>query len=162
MLTVFLAFGISLAASLFAILFLGTFRVLWNWFLQDVWVKLTYRHVIDIGGRWDTEYEDVHGNRIREQMHLSQFGWRIRGEVSYHVEVQGGNASDKAFSIEGIFRNDLLCAYYWNKDRRQRGSGTFTLALIEQGNVFKGCYAWYDVVSSKVDCGDYRWTRAQI
>jgi hypothetical protein len=162
MLTAFLAFGISLAASLLAVLFLGTFRVLWNWWLQDVWVKLTYRHVTDIAGRWDAEYQDIHGNQIREEMHLYQFGWRIRGEVSYHVRLPAGKASDKTFCVEGIFRNDLLSAYYWNKDRRQRGSGTFTLTLIEQGNVFDGCYAWYDVVSSKVDCGQYRWNRAQI
>jgi hypothetical protein len=160
MLTAFQALGVSFVASLLVLLFLTICRVLWSSFLEDVWLKLTYRHMIDIGGRWDAEYKNVHGNDIREEMHIKQFGWHIRGEIAYHIQQADKGGADKTFCFDGIFRNDLICAYYWNKDRRQRGSGTFTLALIEQGNVFDGRYAWYDVVTSSVDAGPYRWTRA--
>jgi hypothetical protein len=161
MVTVFQAIGISFVSSLLVLFALGTCRILWNWFLQDIWLKFTYRHAIDIDDTWNAEYEDAHHNKIREELQLKQFGWHIRGDITYHIVKANGDASDKKFSVEGIFRNDLLCAHYWNKDRRQRGSGTFTLALIEQGNVFEGKYAWYDVVTSKVDAGPYRWTRAK-
>jgi hypothetical protein len=68
--------------------------------------------VIDIDGVWNAEYRDTHDNEIREELHLKQFGWRIKGDVAYHIRRANGDSADKTSCIEGIFRNDLLCAYY--------------------------------------------------
>ncbi|MFH0964848.1 MAG: hypothetical protein V2A58_12680 [Planctomycetota bacterium] len=75
------------------------------------------------------------------------------------VFKDSGLEKRKVFKMIGILRNDLFSAYYWNVDRRQKGSGSFTLAVSREGDVMRGKYAWFDVEADKVDEGPYAWRR---
>jgi hypothetical protein len=159
--SVFEALGISVCAGITVLLLVWATKILWLWVFEKLYLKLSCRHLTDIGGKWLAEYQDVGGNTCYEEVELCQYGYRIEGTQSYRIVYKDGRPEKrKLFKLRGILRNDLFAAYYWNTDRRQKGSGTFTLAVAREGNVMRGKYAWFDVEADLVDSGDHEWKRA--
>ncbi len=156
----FQVLGISVSASFLALLLLGVWKILWSALLENYYLKLTCRHLTDISGKWIAEYTDMHGHSCYDETELKQFGHKIEGTTSYRIKYkQRDKEVHKVFKIRGLLRNDLFTAYYWNANRKQKGSGSFVLSISREGNSMEGKYAWFDVEAGALDTGDYEWKR---
>jgi hypothetical protein len=154
------ALGISVLASFLVLLMVWASRIMWLYLLENVYLKLTCRYLTDICGTWRAEFTDLHGHKCCEETEIKQYGYRIRATTTYTITYKDGRGeAHKQFKCEGLLRNDIFSAHYWNVDRKQKGSGSFSLIVSQDGNVMKGKYAWYDVESGTVDAGDYEWKR---
>lgn len=154
------AFGISVGAAFAALFLLGIFKVLWHHYLENVYIKLANRHTSDISGQWKAEYLDSSGHKCYETTEIKQYGWKIFGVTNYRIEYKNSDTKKyKTFKIEGIFRNDMLSCYFWNKDRTQRGIGSFTLSYQKEGNVLSGKFSWYDVAKGEIEAGGHEWRK---
>ena len=122
--SVFEALGISVGAGFIVLILIGTSRILWWWSLENIYLKITCRHMTDISGNWIGEYTDPRGHKCTEDLELKQYGPKLKGTSVYRiVYVDDRPDNHKRFNLHGLLRNDLFTAYYWNIDRRQKGSG---------------------------------------
>jgi len=145
----FTALGISVAAGFLVLSFNWISKVIWQWQLENVYLRLASRSVTDISGDWVSEVSDPdEGWTIRDETTLRQYGHRIEG-VSKTTTTNGNDVIVKRFVIVGVLRNDLLSAYYYNSDRKQKGSGAFTYSLNGKGQLV-GKGAFYDVEADEV------------
>jgi len=154
--------GVSVLASLLALGILWIGRIVWCWVGENFYLKLTCRHATDISGKWRAEYEDSSGHRCSEKTDIKQSGYKIEGVTEYSIRYKDGRpAKQKKFEMQGLLRNDLFTAYYWNADRSQKGSGAFTLRVSKEGSAMVGKYAWFDVEAEDIEAGDCRWERVE-
>jgi hypothetical protein len=154
------ALGISVVASVLVLAMVWTSRVTWAYLLENVYLKLTCRYLTDIRGTWRAEYTDMHGHTCCDETEIRQYGYRIRATTKYTITYKDGRPeAHKEFESEGVLRNDIFSAYYWNVDRKQKGSGSFSLVISQDGNTMRGKYSWYDVEAGTIDAGDYEWKR---
>jgi len=159
---VFEALGISVTAGILVLLLLGASRILWRYALENIYLQVTCRHITDISGKWNVEYTDIHGHSCYDETKLVQHGYKIKGYTNYRIAYNDDRPEKhKTFKLHGLLRNDIFTAYYWNTDRRKKGSGTFSLVVSEEGNIMRGKYAWFDVESDTIDTGDHEWHRVE-
>lgn len=154
-----MAIGLSVTASVLTLVLLAITKILWNYWLANVWLRYTCRHLTDLQDIWESKYTDNNGIQIDEQLDLKQYGWKIKGTFQYCATNLDNTREQKKFSVQGILRNDHLTAFYWNTDRKQKGCGSFTLSLVEDGAKLKGNFAWYDTSESLIKTGDYEMKR---
>jgi hypothetical protein len=153
--------GLSVVSSILAVAFVFFVRVMWQKWLEDYWLRVVNRNVPDLRGQWEASYTDNSGNDCSEGITVEQFGWRIRGKIQYRmVPVKTDTETRKVLHFEGFIRNDLFVANYWNCDRRQKGAGSFTLALRSSGDKLIGQASWFDVEADEIVCGEYSWKRS--
>lgn len=156
----FQALGISVVAGLLALSFVWLSHILWRWVFENVYLKITCRHLTDISGRWKSEYTDKFGHSCYDETELKQYGHKIEGVTRYRIDyTDGKTVIHKEFKLRGLLRNDIFSAYFWNVDRKQKGTGAFSLAMSQQGDVMKGKFAWFDVEANEMDAGDWEWYR---
>ncbi len=138
----FSALGISCLASVIVLIGVGVSKVLWNWFFLNVWLKVSYRHAIDVSGEWRSERLLTTQESEITVFTIEQYGWRLKGkmDVSY---VGGIETEGKKFEIDGIIQSDILTFYYWNTNRRQRGVGSFTLEICNNCKELSGVSAYF-------------------
>jgi len=138
----FSALGISCLASIIVLIGVGVSRVLWNWFFLNIWLKISYRHAIDISGEWQSERMTSENVTETGIFIIKQYGWRLKGEMN--VSYVGLERTDnKEFKIDGIIQSDTITFYYWNTNRRQRGVGSFTLELRNNCKELEGISAYF-------------------
>lgn len=153
----FEALGISVTAGILVILFTWTSKILWIFAVENLWLKLTCRHLPDISGPWNAEDISTKTHKCTEILNLKQYGHKIVGESIFTIEDIATHAKEeRRFAISGILRNDLLSCYYHNKNRRQKGSGTFTVALVNSGSQMLGHGTFYDTDNSKIIPVEYK------
>jgi len=158
--SIFATFGISILSGFILLVLLLIMKILWSWVLENWYLKIACRHVADISGRWDAEYQDINGHNCYDQTELKQYGHKITGTQKYRIVYKGsGGEKHKVFLLRGIVRNDIFTAYYWNADRKQKGCGSFALGISREGDIMRGKYAWFDVEADKFDTGDLEWKR---
>jgi hypothetical protein len=154
---IFQALGVSVAAGFFVVIFLKICHVLWLWCFENVYLRITCRHLPDLSGKWTSEYRDQKGNDCYDDIEITQYGHKIVGTMNYRITYheQGKPEKHKAFRIVGLLRNDMLTAYFWNDDRKQKGSGAFTVSLSREGNDMDGKCTWFDVEANEIVTDDY-------
>lgn len=156
----FEALGISVTASIIVLASHFAIKILWRDLFEKYYIKITCRHMTDISGTWYSLSHDPHGNKCYQEISVKQYGYLIEGTESYRIDYGNSHGSrQKVFKFSGILRNDLLSVFYWNADRREKGSGSFTLQVSHEGNVMKGKFSWFDVESNEIESGDHLWTR---
>lgn len=145
----FTAFEISCLASVFVLLGIGFGKILWNWFIADFWLKFTYRHAIDISGEWFSERAVLDGGKETTVFNIKQYGWRLKGNMFTNA-VNGDSAENKQFELDGLIQSDIVTFCYWNTNRRQRGTGSFTLEICNNCKVLRGISAYFAPYTSEV------------
>jgi len=158
--SVYEALGISVFASVLVLVLVWSSRVLWAYFLENVYLRLTCRYLTDISGVWRAEYTDPNGHKCSDETTIRQHGYRIEAVTMYSIQYKDDRPNEhKEFKCVGLLRNDIFSAYYWNVDRKQKGSGSFSLAISHDGNTMRGKFSWYDIDIGEIDAGDYEWKR---
>lgn len=148
----------SILATFITLVIIAVWRACWTHWLINHWLKLACRHISDISGNWVAEYSGD-GWRRREEISLTQFGWKIKGTINYCYQTDGEPPHSNNFKFEGIFRNEILSAFYWVDDRKRRGCGSFTLQLNRDGTSMEGYAAIYDSDESKISSEKYHWKK---
>ena len=144
------ALGISVTAGVLVIVFMWISKILWVYLVENLWLKLTCRHLANISGLWVAKYKATKTHQYTEVLNLKQYGHKIVGDSTFTIEdLEGHGKEERKFAIRGILRNDLLSCYYHNKNRRQKGSGTFTVALLGCGAQMLGHGTFYDTDKSE-------------
>jgi hypothetical protein len=164
MVSTFQALGISLIASTLFVLINWAAKGAWIWFGENLWLKLTSRHIPDIAGTWDAEFNDPAKNSsYRERIIIEQFGWKIKGHFTYLDTNPNSPTKDlaKEFIFTGIIRGNVLCAYYWGRDRNIIGSGSLTLRLRNEKTLKGGC-VYYDPDTNAIVQDSYPWHRVTL
>lgn len=153
--------GISVGSSFIVLFIIGVLKWQWQWWIINVVLKITCRHIIDISGEWESKTQvtdDPTGDIWQETIKLKQFGWKVKGQITHnHIgenfKIQGN------FEFAGIFREGILSCHFWNSDRHKKGIGSFLLNLEGDGDKFIGQHCYYDTGESKMDCIPYEWKR---
>ncbi len=159
-LTLFQSIGISVASSFIVLVIIAFSKIIWGYYLENLFLKLSNRHMRDISGIWEAEYTDSSSNKCTDHIEIIQYGWKIKGKQDYTIKHKSvGNETHKTFEFEGYFDNDMLTVFFRNTDRRQKGGGTYTLGLKNQGDVLDGGFAWWDVENDKIETGPSKWIR---
>jgi hypothetical protein len=80
--------GVSVLASVITLALFGVYKLVWNWCLQNIWLRITCRHVLDIQGVWagDMEYHDLVAHEV---LTIRQYGWRVAGTIDYSYQENG-------------------------------------------------------------------------
>ena len=158
---ILIALGISVLAGFLVVFFGFLGKLLWEYVLVNFYLKLTARHLPDISGDWEAEYETHSGEwDARDQTHITQYGHKIVGtsKVAY-CKKNCGEISVSKFERTGILRNDILSGFYVNSDRRKKGSGSFSFNLSNGGDHLVGGGMFYDVETGKVTPAEYELER---
>jgi len=97
--------GISVLSGIIVIIGIFVCKGFWGWWLVNVWLNLTCRHIIDISGEWEyvAKFENNCDSEWTELITLQQYGWKIKGELVYKYK-DSDVRDNKDFSFEGIFR----------------------------------------------------------
>jgi hypothetical protein len=149
--SVYEALGISVTAGILVLCLTWASKILWTSVIENLWLKLACMHLPNISGVWEAIYESPEDYRYSEVVHLKQYGHRVNGISTFSIEdIKTHVKEEREYRIVGILRNDLLSCYYYNANRRQKGSGSFTLSLMNSGEKMLGHGAFYDTDESKV------------
>lgn len=158
---IFTALGISVVAGFLVIVFGFIAKLLWEYFFVNFYLKITAKHLPDIEGDWEAEYEVSEGQwQAKDETKIKQYGYKIRGssKVTY-LKKDCDEVVISKFEINGILRNDILSGYYVNTDRKKKGSGSFSFNLSNGGERLVGGGMFYDVDSGKVCPAEYELVR---
>jgi len=155
------AITMSVISSFIVLFIIGVIKWQWEWWIINVWLKISCRHIVDISGKWklttiSSNNEDYKWN---EEIILKQYGWKVKGDIAHKNIVNNSSTLQGDFKFEGIFREGILSCYFWNSDRSKKGIGSFVLNLEGDGNKFAGQHCYYDTEISKIKCIRYEWER---
>ena len=150
--------GLAVTSSFLTLIILGIFNFTWRKWIEDFWMKIAFRHVIDIDGVWCSQQDCKIGTSI-EKITLSQKGWKVSGISSYELKEGDKVTKREKFQLEGIFRGDILSLYYANVDRTKRGAGSITLSLQNDASEFTGFTIVYDTNNSVLKAIPITYTR---
>jgi hypothetical protein len=133
----------GIVTSLILFLFLKYWaKVFIPWFEDRV-----YRGV-RIDRRWKI-YTDNQTESSAE-VTLKQSAHRISGVIAWNDK---DGITD--YLITGEFKDLILTATYQQRNTNSLDRGTITLYCLKNGAQLTGCYAWYDVKTSKIASGAY-------
>jgi hypothetical protein len=151
--------GIALVASTIFVLINWSAKGAWMWFGENLWIRLTTKHVARVRGSWEAEYRDSLKS-YKERMTIQQAGWKITGGFTCEDTTPNSPVKQlvQQFDLEGIIKNDVICAHYWGRDENTIGSGSLTLRLKNARTLEGGC-VYYDPDSNEIVQDKYCWTR---
>ncbi|HEY8096652.1 MAG TPA: hypothetical protein VIE65_11265 [Methylobacter sp.] len=83
---------------------------------------------------------------------VTQSAHRISGTILWQ---EAGTTTE--YELTGAFCDLILTASYKQRNVNNLDRGTITLLCLQNGQLLKGCYAWYDVSTSQIVSGTYEW-----
>lgn len=155
----FASLGISVVASLLTMLLLIISKVVWKYKLENVLLDIFSRGYQDVSGVWRANSVLESGVKFVDETTIEQHGHKIEGTSRYYLEDKDGNVEIKEFEIHGVVKNDLVSGYYLNRNRRQKGSGSFTYRIQSDGNKLVGQGIFYSVDDNDIFEQDYELNR---
>ncbi|WP_148040568.1 hypothetical protein [Marichromatium sp. AB32] len=147
---IFTALGISFTASLLAVAILGTSRLIWKKYLEDVYIKLISKSQIDVSGAWSRKYI----TRTEKvpcfcKIIVRQSGAELRGEIIFTFSGANRNP-DKKYNFLGMLRSDVVKLFFTNADQRMKGGGAICAQITNDGMKLAGYESYYDTASDTV------------
>ncbi len=154
-------FLMSIVAGLVSALTLGIvlwlIRVVWKSRIEPWWENRLYSDA-RIDGAWETklitteEPCDYH-----EVARATQTGHSLEGTLDCIVGPDKGNVCQ----FVGVIRNNIVSAYYWNRDKSSIDSGSFALRLEGNGKKLVGHTAYYYDYDHSLVSREYVWSRIE-
>lgn len=133
----------------------GLITALVVWLIKKGYLPLIriFRPGDPVHGMWLAEY-DENGKQCSETIAVRQVWGAIEGKATF-AESDGSQRIQK---FRGAYRNQILTAEYWSKDKRITERGTFTLRR-EKPNLLVGYLIFYEGTDWNLRAGKYVWRR---
>ena len=161
MITIMASIGISVSASLLTMVLIVISKLVWKYKIENLILDKFSRGYQDISGVWHATSELENKMTSVDKTTIEQHGYKINGTSVYTLTHQDGKTETKEFEICGVVKNDLVSAYYVNKNRRQKGMGSFTYKIQRDGNSMLGHGVFYSVDDNDIVEQDYELNREE-
>jgi hypothetical protein len=142
------------SASILGIV-LWLIRAIWKGKIEPWWENKLYSDA-RVDGAWETKLVRAEDSEdYQEEVSIVQTGHSIKGTLYCTIGVDKG----RSYEFDGVIRNTILSAYYWNSDKTAIDSGSFTLRLEDNGDRLAGHTVYYYDIDHSLVSREYIWTR---
>ena len=133
-------------------------RAIWKDRVEPWWENLVYKDIRLDGAKWHAVITTDVIEKYEEDVTLKQIGHKVYGTIKC---VEGPETDiGRSYDFSGSFRNSILSATYFTKDRSALDCGSFTLQLKENGIKLEGYVSFYFDPDHLIKSRPYTWTTA--
>jgi hypothetical protein len=141
------SFTVGIVSGLVTALIIALFDQVWVKIINPWFEEKVYSDA-KIEGRWESYCLD---STKCDLVDIKRVGHKVIGTITTIVGPDKG----KIYAFTGTFRNLILTATYISDNKSYLDRGSFTLMLIENGDMLKGHVAYYLDDKHEIVSGEY-------